>query len=288
MYKIIIATDFSKAAMNAAESAMKLAAVLNSEVLLLHAYSVPLSPPESFVIVSSDEIKTIAEQFLRKEMDRLRQIEKLNISFKAVEGDWISAIHEITMDDREYLLITGNKMKKNKIEYVFGDSNTDLMNRLKIPVLMIPEKWEFKKINKMVLALEKSTDFNLSSVDFISKLGLLFPVKLFIVKVLEPNETIMDELSFRSSLLTSKLKHMGLEYVFPRSSNPASELETFVKDQDIDLLVLQSHQHHFIDRLFNRSEARKLVSHSAIPVLLFPSLKSHSVRPAESLHQQHS
>jgi nucleotide-binding universal stress UspA family protein len=51
--------------------------------------------------------------------------------------------------------------------------------------------------------------------------------------------------------------------------NILETLDTFIKDENIDIISLTTHKRNMIARLFNPSIARKMVFHSSTPLLVF-------------------
>ena len=63
MKTVFIATDFSAASHNASKYGVEMASVLGANIVLFNAYTIPLSIPESFVIVRPEEVKKSAEDY---------------------------------------------------------------------------------------------------------------------------------------------------------------------------------------------------------------------------------
>ena len=56
MKTILVATDFSAAALNAANYAADMASTINADILLLHVYHIPVSYSEIPVVVTPDDL----------------------------------------------------------------------------------------------------------------------------------------------------------------------------------------------------------------------------------------
>ena len=70
---IFIVTDFSSASHNASKYGVELASALGAKIVLFHAYTIPLSIPESYVVVNPEDVRKTAEDYLLEEVMCLRK-----------------------------------------------------------------------------------------------------------------------------------------------------------------------------------------------------------------------
>lgn len=109
MKTIFVATDFSAASHNAAKYAVEMANALQARILLFNAYQVPLSIPESYVLVTPSEVKTAAEAYLLDEVVSLRKKSMYTIEILAAEGNATDAILHQAEKYTDCLLVVGMK-----------------------------------------------------------------------------------------------------------------------------------------------------------------------------------
>jgi len=80
MKTLIVPTDFSPAAINAANYALDMALEINAEVLLLHVYQIPVAITDTpLPLIDIDELKLIANERLDKHRKELEHIASRNI-----------------------------------------------------------------------------------------------------------------------------------------------------------------------------------------------------------------
>src|ERR1044072_2088811 len=83
MNTILVPTDFSPTAENAANYAGNLCKELDAKLVLLHVYMLPVPVSEiPYVMVSADEMQKASENALKKETDRL--FEMMNIEVEGI------------------------------------------------------------------------------------------------------------------------------------------------------------------------------------------------------------
>ena len=109
MKTVFIATDFSEASHNASMYGIELASSIGAKIVLFHAYTIPLSIPESYVIVRPEEVKKTAEDYLLDEVLKLRKSNMQSIDILAVEGNPVDMIINQVKKYDEPLVVVGMK-----------------------------------------------------------------------------------------------------------------------------------------------------------------------------------
>lgn len=287
MRTVFIATDFSKAAVNAAEYGATWADVFNAKIILFNAYNVPLSLPDSWVAINPAEVKSTAENYLKEQADELKKITTQPIQIMAMEGSPVDMILEATKNIKNVTIILGIKEEGKGVRKIFGSTITGLMKKTKHPVLVVPESIILKSLHTIALALDKDYECSETSIDTLKDMGKAFTSKVYIVKVISSNTSYVKELSLRSNRLLNKFKPLDIEYVFPKSKDISKALHDFLENHEINLLAVIPRQHTFFEKLFVKSETKKLIFHTSIPLLLLPEKNLRSIKSTQKLqHQQ--
>ena len=273
MKTIFIATDFSSDAHQAAVYGVNLATYLGANIVLFHAYQTPISIPESFFVVTPDEMKNDAEQKLLMEVKSIRLSETQPINIIAAEGD----VHEIiffhTAKYEKCLLVCGRRGKGKINRFYFGSTATKFLQKNLLPVLVVPEEALYHPINRIALAIEEINQTDMVTFDMLQSIGEKFDAIIYIVNVMNASDSEVSELSFRSERILNKFKLLKPEYKFIKSDDLSEALDTFIKENNIHLLSLISHHHTIFERIFIKSSTKELIFHSQIPLLLLPEIK---------------
>jgi hypothetical protein len=159
------------------------------------------------------------------------------------------------------------------IRKIFGSTVLSLVRKSKMPMLVVPEKAEFKPIKNLALAAEVDSKLNLSCINPLVQIGEKFHSKVYVVRVLKTHSDIIDELIYRSERLSKKLEHFKIEYKFPRADNVTFAIEEFIATHQIDLLGVIPQHHNILERIFIKSETKELSFYTRVPMLLMPELK---------------
>jgi len=289
MKTVFITTDFSTAAHQAALYGVELANLLEARVVLFNAYQIPMSAPESYVVVKPEEVRQAAMDYLSDEMITLRKSSKYPIEIVVDEGNSPEVILRNAKKFKDPLIVAGIKASGIGVRKLFGSTVTGLARKTDVPILLVPESSSFKPYQYIAFAYELNPDIDMCSLDPMLEMLSVSQSKLLLTHVMKPNADAVQELSFRSSRLSEKLKHIAYEYRFPRSNDVAAGIEQFVEKEKVDLLTVMPHHHHLLQRIFFPSDTRKLIFHVSIPLLVLPEiLRTKADAPSKQLQKQHS
>ncbi len=273
MKTIMIATDFSNASYSAVKYGIRLGAILDIRVVLFHAFQVVTIIPDAYTSIDINDLKETAEKELRKEAMELRQNSSQIIDVLAVEGDESTMIQLYANRYSECLLICGIKSKGKLFNRFLGDTITALLKTMQISLLVVPEGFEWMPIKKITLASAIDTETDLETLDQLKSIATTFESKILIVRVLETKFSVIEEIKYHSERLTSYLKDFTPEYYFPKSNDVTASLNEFASAKNIGLMVMISHPHNMLDRIFAISETDTMVFRTAIPLMILPEIK---------------
>ena len=157
MKTIIVPVDFSKNSANATKFAANLAAFYGAEIVLYHAYQLPVVMHE-FVYPAFDIEKTqrAAEHELEVTKENtLSNIKvKITINIKAEMAFVQDGLSVICNNLKPDLIVMGLSGKNALTRLIIGSNTIKIIQELKYPVLAIPSKAEFIPIHKIGFACD--------------------------------------------------------------------------------------------------------------------------------------
>lgn len=268
---ILVPTDFSDNARNAANFAVQLAKKMNSYIVLLHAYMLPAPVSEvPYMMVNVEEIQKENERTAREEVDKL-EAQGLRASYLVRLGypsDEIAAI----IEDQHIDLVVMGMRGKGAIEKWVGSTTTSAIKKIDKPILVVPEQAQYAGLQNVTYA----TDFSYS-VDFNVYGPLLSLLKQFnstlhIVHVQKDK----DEMKVQdiAGELDPALNAIPHEFHLVNDADVRHGIESYLENQPTDLLVMVTHEHSFMDRLFGKSHTTAMVYHTHVPLLVLKDKKS--------------
>lgn len=286
---IIVPVDYSQASHNACIYSLELASVLNARLKLIHTYGLPETRPMSFDDTDfysgtlTQYISDIREE-AEKSMAELHEDLKNYVSEKKLGSIPINTSivnglpDEITLftaeSDKAGLIIMGITKKDTRLFGPMGKIASRIIERVKIPVLAIPEESVFKGITNINNILYITT-FDESDFSGIQKL-------FNIVDNLNTHIYFLHISNNRDNDPWDKIKMEGLKEYFSNvykrtnvscelmySDNIIEALDNFIRLNKIDIISIITHKQNIISKLINPDITRKILYYTKIPLLVF-------------------
>ena len=163
MKKILFPTDFSETANNAFIYALKLAKSIEAEIYVLNTYEMPVisttsaGQPELIQSVYNS-IELNHFETYKNEVPKLRTISEevgcndIKLTFIFEEGIMLSILHKIIKDEQIDFIVMGTNGKSGFEKKLLGTNTVHVMENIDIPILSVPKKAEFKRLNNFGFA----------------------------------------------------------------------------------------------------------------------------------------
>lgn len=283
MKTIIVPTDFSEPAENAALYALNLAFYTNANIYLCHALR-PEGPDPSLGGISQavknfPEMREICETKL-KQLISMLETESEHI-LAQITGDYkpviaggcdfgdISAVVLAAAEGKDIPMIVMGRTGAGKLNRLaFGNSTLHMIKRTKLPLLIIPYTYKFGTINKIAYSCEMTEDDKRTSQS-LADFAASFDAEMLIahipnfVEMIDSREYHTRQKTFMQDL-EGKVSFKSIE-----SDNIDSGLEN-LKKEDIDMLVMGHENRGFLDRFIFGSYAARHAAKIGIPLLIIP------------------
>ena len=263
MKTILIATDFSQASHNASVYGVEFARAINARIILFNAFTVPNPPPSINVSVSRYDIMMQTDKLLLDEANLLDPGRKL-IEILCDEGAPTDAIINLVNEKNVDFIIVGMKGAGESLRKIFGSTATALARKTNTPLIIVPEKATFKKLDILVFANDASV-LDKGVPKFITEITQLFNSKLYIVRIIRSKKVFKIN---TPHLLQESDAVTTFEYSVDADISYA--LNTFIEMNKADMLVMIPHKHLWLKRLFTKSETKQMIFHTHVPLLILP------------------
>ena len=274
MKKILVPTDFSQDSANAVKFAYLAAKENNCKFSLLNVYNFAVYDPNIPTELLSDVISQSSDNSVQGLDIIISEFEKNYPDFKNYladkitgEGNLLEVIDKTTDEGNFDFLIMGTKGASGLEEVLIGSNAYTVLSNSKIPVLIIPQKSQYKGFANILYAV----DLTCSEIPAIDKLEELIDLKKKDITFLHLTEEFEDKMSPDETKyfdeIKNKLKDVSAKYEFAKCENVADALEDFVHKLNIDLIVVSKKKRDFFENLFHKSISKKLACHTDVPLL---------------------
>jgi nucleotide-binding universal stress UspA family protein len=277
MKTILVPTDFSPSANNAAKYALKIAQKVKANIKLCNAIKVPaesvFAAQVAWPLEDIEHLKdgSAAELIYLKEV-LLQQIDNESGSFRpAVQrstgvGSVIDYVRNIVYDDHIDMVVMGMSGANTFSRFVLGSNSRDLINKADFPLLLIPKGHDYRPIKKIGFATDLSgTDIN--ALHSLANFARYFNAEILVSHVLQNPGQDQKQVDAFLSDVTCKVDYPHIYYRALQSGSIKNGLQWLTENGQIDVLVMVHRDHNF----FNNSYTQKLAIKSKVPLLVLPS-----------------
>jgi nucleotide-binding universal stress UspA family protein len=272
MKKIVVATDFSSVATNAAYYAAEMALLIKAQLVLLHTYEFPLSFSEVPLAFTSADVQRQAMSDIEKLKSDLDSKYAGNLLMESIvlEGSFYKQLELICNEHKPYSVIIGTQGKTAAERLFLGSHAVNTMKHLDWPVIAVPPNAKFKAIKKIGFACDLENVVASTPTDEIKALVKNFNAELHILNT-GRNSDYNSNTVFQSGLIRKMFSDLKPIFHFISNSDVDEGTMAFAENNNIDLLIVLPQKHSFIEKLLLKSHVRKFVLHSHIPVMALHS-----------------
>lgn len=280
MKTILVCTDYSTAARNAASYAVALALSLKARLVMFHAYL-----PEPVVvtdpaIISKEDLRKLNESQLTHEVARLHAPQDLQISTVSWQGNAVDSIISVAKSWNADLVVAGMKSSGKNMRRVLGSTVTSLARLFSIPMIIVPENTPFEQPAAIALAWEldaaAETDKDKSLLEILRTIGEVFGSAVYLVHVSKNVYKAAFAVLNKPFRLQRLLWPLNTELENLHGKDLAVVLRDFIVEHEINMLALLPQKHSLLERLFMVSATRELIFETTVPILLLPGVAASS------------
>jgi len=273
MKTIIVATDFSGTAMNAANFAADMAMSINAELVLLHVFQIPvvyLEVPIAVNLQAMTEDINISLSVVKKKL-RARTEGKVKITTRILTGQFFYELDRLAKQTKPYAVLMGSKGNSVATQLFFGRRTLFAMRHLDWPVISVPFEAKFHNIKKICLACDYDQVTDNTPVEELRDLLNDFKAELHVVYAAK-GEAYPAEIE-ESGLLQELLLPLHPKYHFIPHANAEETIIDFVEKNEIDLLITLPKKRALFNHLLHKSFSKGLILYSQVPVIALHTSK---------------
>jgi nucleotide-binding universal stress UspA family protein len=279
MKNFLVPTDFSNNAFKALVYAAGLAKHCGAKIHIVHAYELL----ENALITRSSMRDAWNEKRKQEKAAALLQVHQdISERFQGQKFDK----HLFTGPTEEVLLkycetagidlVIMGKHGAAGLEKVFmGSVTASLISRSRVPILAIPEHYELKVPDSLVLAT-RGFERDIKLTDPIFEIASMFDLSVQVLVFAEENQVEAGIMRSAAQMI-DYVAWLSKQYPLARISGSHSEgddfelaMREYCDKNDIGILCMLTYHRSFWDSIFNPSMTREMAFHTKIPLLAVP------------------
>jgi nucleotide-binding universal stress UspA family protein len=185
-------------------------------------------------------------------------------------GDLNKAIKDAIKKHKINLIIMATKGVTGAQEFFFGSNTVRVISDINCPVLIVPEDYDFIEPKQIAFPTDYNRFYDTKEIKILRQLADLFDSKIRIVHIYA-NEKLSEIQNYNLIMLQKHLKinDYSLHWM-PRYTKKVEEINDFIEELDIDLLVMVYYKHSLIEKLFREPVVKKISYQPIVPFLVIP------------------
>lgn len=274
MNTILVLTDYSEVARNAANYAISLAGDIDAKkIVFYNAYQAPPVLTETTVpampLMDIDTMRSISENGMIEFKRQLLLNSETPIQMEHITqfSNLANDIDEICQSCGAEFIVMGITGTSKIEEVLIGSTSISVMKQTKVPVIVVPVKAKYTSIKNVMLACNFKNVVETIPIQPIKTILNATGAKLFVVNVYENDKEITADKNVQQELLQSLLLDYKPEFKYESNESFIEGINHFVKTNNIDFILTVPRKHRLFEGLFNERHTKMLAFHSAVPLM---------------------
>jgi len=277
MENMLIMTDFSEAALRAAEYGCELAENLQvRRIILYHAYQTFVSGTEIPVAGDGQQVYIESMEALATLQGRLRVRVGYDIKIELLteDIDFPLNINALCIKENIGLIVMGFTGKSGFEKLVIGSMVTRILEHSEYPVLFVPPEMLIGKgITNIVFAADLN-DFSAIPESRLIHFLDRFNAGLHVINVAHTDEMYTQDTDKAINALHLLLKKHNPVFHYLNRNDVAASILALAEQVRASLIIMVHRKHNFFYSLFHASTSKELVRKASFPLLSLPGLRS--------------
>jgi nucleotide-binding universal stress UspA family protein len=267
MAHVLLPTDFSTNALNAARYAVQLFGTEGNTFTVLHSYMMPRSSASTMWSMDdllAKEAQDTMDGYLLRLQEELAPL-KPTLHGVCEHGDLPNVVQRFAKDQvPPDAVVMGTQGASGLKEVLLGSNTADVVRNGHLPVIAVPEKNTYRSPKRIILA-DDGGPVNKQAVKLLLDMARWSQSEVLIVRVVNEDTTVEEGGNTVYDTLLGAIPH---SYHYLSSDDVSKALHDMADQNDADLVVIVHRQRGLFDQLFHRSTASRLAMHTHIPMLV--------------------
>ncbi|RFZ85307.1 universal stress protein [Mucilaginibacter terrenus] len=275
MKTILVPTDFSPSATNAANYALEVARKVKANIKLCNAIKVPEEAVMAAQVVwpmpDADDLKDKSDAelnylvtTLERQLDNQEEGFRPHIHHTTGFGDVTDFVRNLVSDDDVNLVVMGMSGANVFSRFALGSNSRELISKAGFPLLLVPKAYKYRPIKKIAFA----TDLSEADIDILQSLAgfaRYYNAEILISHVLQVPDQDQKLIDSFLSDVTCKVDYPNIYYRSLQSTGVNEGLQWLTENGIIDMIVMVHRNNSF----FN-SHSQKLAVNTKVPLMVLP------------------
>ena len=274
MNRVLLPTDFSDCSWSAIVYATSLYAGTETEFYLLHSTDIRAG---SMSILSSKLNDTMYEQALRQLTEYKEQLldiidqDKQKVDLLIRKEELTDAIEYCVPRYKIDMVVMATQGTTKAKQLFFGGNTVHTLKALKsCPLLIVPSEYSFNEPKQIAFPTDYNRFYCNAELKPVRELASLYNSTIRVLHIQE--EKALDTVqryNLRSLKDYFRENKVQLHWM-PDYDKKSEEINDFIEELGIDILVMLRYKHSLIEAIFNEPVIKKISFKPTIPFMVIP------------------
>ncbi|MGS2764996.1 universal stress protein [Sinomicrobium sp. M5D2P9] len=264
MKKILLPTDFSDNAWNAIAYALEMFKEEECEFYVLHTYLPAFYEVDYHGIIENtlSGLDTTMER-IHREFPNEKHRFYSHSDFDLLTDE----VRDLTRDEGIDMIVMGTKGATGARRILFGSNTVFVMRKATIPVLAVPDRYEYKGVERILFPTDYLRHFKKEELVPLVEIAKKYQSEITVLHVEEDLDWTENEQQNKERL-SELLTGVDFDFVVVNDTDIPAAIDDHLRENHYGLLVMMHRQHSFLGRLLRRKNIDTIGFKLAIPFLV--------------------
>ena len=280
MKNILFPTDFSENSWNAIQYTLELFKEEPCNFYVFNSYRLPAYTTDDFMVSSTNDsleetLFNINNENLDKVIQRINKLKKnpKHTFRKVLEYNFfLDAIQEVVKKNGIDLIAMGTKGASGAKEIFIGTNTGDVINKVKVPLLVIPENTVFKPPKEIAFPTDHNVFYERIALRTLIKIAELHKSTIRVIHVKMDKTALNAEQLANKNFVFECLDKLNVSYHTLHNLLLEDALNCFTQSRDIDMIAMVPKNLNFFQKIFFKPKVEEISFHTNIPLLVLHKL----------------
>lgn len=266
MKRIMLLTDFSDTARNAALYALKMFEKENMTFYLMNAYDLEFSG-SPYVVQIQKELEEESMKALNDEYAILhRRFPDAKIQLLSLFGSLIEVINKELIENAYDLIVLGCRGESALENFLLGSRAYEVIKNIEAPIFVIPKHAKYSKPETIAFATDLRDFEDDRMIDPIRDIAHMLHAPLLFVNVLD-EEDYLNRIECEEKI-AEHFPGINVSFNFIEDEDIVKGINNFMEENEAGIVAMVRHNAGMFERLFHPSITRQMVMHPEYPMLI--------------------
>lgn len=273
--RILIPTDFSKNALNAARYALDLYAKLNCEFYFLNVFRLTNYTTNALILpepgsAEYEAAKGASEEAFAKLLDILElHHDNPKHSYHTISSfNFLSEAMKQTIDNKDIdLVVMGTQGATGAKGIIFGSNTVNAMEKIReCPVLAVPDELRFSTPKEIVFPTNYKSSFSRKELNYLIEIAMMHNTSIRVVHFTKKT-TLSEDQEKHKQLLDDILQGVDHSFHTLTDKDVAQGITSFVQSRNSDMIAFINKKHFLFNSIFSRPLVKEIGYDATVPIL---------------------